>query len=204
MAFGPVFADRLSGFLALTILGMVFAAAGYTRLPDRRIILIPMAVFGLILMLTWCVRQERLFRMGLRLTGLARFQALSRFALKFSGTLDQYVKNPPLMAKAMALSFCFQFVVICCIFVLAKALRLDVPFLYFLVFVPVISFVEALPISIYGLGVRDAAYVFFFTQAGVSEPAAASMALLYVVFTVGYSLQGGILFWRRAGARRED
>ena len=76
------------------------------------------------------------------------------------------------------------------------------PFVYFCIFVPLITLGEALPISIFGIGVRDSLYVLFFAQGGASREQALSLALVYVLITIVYSLLGGVLFLlRRAPAR---
>jgi hypothetical protein len=63
--------------------------------------------------------------------------------------------------------------------------------------VPLITLVEALPISIYGIGVRDATYALFFCAVGVPRVEALSMAVAYVMVTLLYALGGGVLFLLR-------
>ncbi len=43
-SFASVFADRLTGFLALAIWGLLFSAIGWSRLPDKRILWLPVIV----------------------------------------------------------------------------------------------------------------------------------------------------------------
>ena len=76
------------------------------------------------------------------------------------------------------------------------------PFIYFCIFVPLITLGEALPVSVFGIGVRDSLYVFFFAQGGASREQALSMALVYVLITIVYSLVGGALFLLRRPAKR--
>ena len=84
------------------------------------------------------------------------------------------------------------------VFLLALSLHARVSFFYFSAFVPLITLLEALPISIFGIGVRDMGYVFFFARIDLmSQAQAASLALLFFATTVGYSLFGGILYLAR-------
>ena len=94
----------------------------------------------------------------------------------------------------MVISFAFQLSVICVVYLLALALHTSVSFFYFSAFVPLISLLEAIPISIYGLGLRDAGYVFFFGWAGMTDLQTRSLALLFLGITVCYSLVGGIVY----------
>ena len=67
---------------------------------------------------------------------------------------------------------------------------------------------EAVPISINGIGLRDAGYLMFFTAVGLAgrgaDPATASgtLSLCYMAFTLAYACGGGLLFLRRLFASR--
>lgn len=74
------------------------------------------------------------------------------------------------------------------------ALSIDVPFVYYLVFVPIVSVVIKLPLSLHGIGLREGMFVIFFGGVGLSPEKAVSISLL--VFTIGVlsSLVGGVLY----------
>ncbi len=74
------------------------------------------------------------------------------------------------------------------------ALSIDVAFLYYLVFVPIITVVIKLPFSLHGIGLREGMFVIFFGGVGLSPEKAVSISLL--VFTIGVlsSLIGGVLY----------
>ena len=66
---------------------------------------------------------------------------------------------------------------------------------------------EALPVSVYGIGVRDMGYVFFFQWAGMGEAYTRSLAVVFLTVTLCYSLIGGLLYAGRifaAGRRARD
>ncbi len=82
------------------------------------------------------------------------------------------------------------------------ALGQDVSFLHFLVFIPLIAIVAAVPISFGGIGVREQMGALLFGQVGV-EPATA-LAMMFLGYLAGIlaSLFGGIVFVLRGpGAR---
>ena len=75
------------------------------------------------------------------------------------------------------------------------ALGIETSLAYYLVFVPLISLVLLLPITFAGLGTREAAYVFLFTQVGVSTEAALGLSLLYYSFgNIAPGLVGGAIY----------
>ena len=51
--------------------------------------------------------------------------------------------------------------------------------------------------SVYGIGIRDMGYVFFFGMAGMSDVQTRSLALLFLAVTFVYSLIGGLLYLGR-------
>jgi uncharacterized protein (TIRG00374 family) len=106
-----------------------------------------------------------------------------------------------LIAAATAQSFLFQAVVILVVFLNANALGLSVPLAALAVFVPLISLAGMLPVSVNGLGLREALYLLLFGRIGVPADAAVSMALLYFAVTMAASLPGGIVYALQRGPR---
>jgi hypothetical protein len=63
-----------------------------------------------------------------------------------------------------------------------------------LVFIPAISLISMIPISINGMGWREGAYIVLFKSAGGEKSAAAMLALLWLVVLVATSLPGGLIY----------
>ena len=201
-SFAAVFAERLAGFLALAVWGLLFSAIGWSRLPDKRILFLPVIVFGLmggmvfaVVQRTWLVAVWQAFRLN-------RLHKLDAFLHRFLDSLAGYHADRKLIAVVFGLSLVFQMIAITTIFCISRALHWDASFVYFCIFVPLITLGEALPISIFGIGVRDGLYVFFFAQAGAAREPALALALVYVLITIVYSLLGGALFLLRQPAAR--
>lgn len=201
-SFASVFADRLTGFLALAIWGLVFSAIGWSRLPDKRILWLPVLIFGLMAGLVFAVVQRTWLVAIWQALRLHRLRKLDIFLHRFLDSLAGYRANGGLLARVFGTSLLFQMLAIVIIFCISQALNWPVAFIYFCIFVPLITLGEALPISIFGIGVRDGLYVFFFAQAGASREQALSLALVYVLITLVYSLLGGVLFLLRRPVAR--
>jgi uncharacterized protein (TIRG00374 family) len=192
--FASVFIDRLSGFLALAIMGFVFPLAGCGMLEDSRVLFVPLAVFVVIVVMIWALYNQKLLRWGLRITRIEKIGKISSMVDQFLESVTAYKEKQGVIAKIMGVSFVFQFTVITFVYLLSTTIGFNIPFLYFCMFVPLISLLEAVPASIYGVGFRDAGYVLFFTQVGRTREDALMMALLYVAVTLLYALIGGIIF----------
>ena len=195
-SFASVFADRLTGFFALAFFGLVFSIIGYETLPHRLCFLVPLTVsIGLLGIATVIIYKPLMWKI-LGVLRLNRIEKARSFAEKFLNSFATYSKQPRLLAQVLGLSFLFQFLLILCIFILSKAIHLNVRFSDFFIFVPIVTLLEAIPISIYGLGLRDAGYVFFFTEIGLpgAEAQALSLSLLYVSISLLYACIGGVIF----------
>ncbi|MEN8200049.1 MAG: lysylphosphatidylglycerol synthase transmembrane domain-containing protein [Thermodesulfobacteriota bacterium] len=192
-----VFADRFSGFLALVILSLFSSILVAREFDNLMFFIAPLLILILLLLILLGLVRERPIRLLMKVTRLDRFTLLNGLVEKFFLSFQCYGANKWLLVRVMALSFAFQFSVITVVYLLALSIQAGVSFYYFSAFVPLITLMEALPISIYGLGLRDAGYVFFFGWTGMSELQTRSLALLFVALTVLYAVVGGVLFFFR-------
>jgi uncharacterized protein (TIRG00374 family) len=104
-----------------------------------------------------------------------------------------YKKKKKFLVKLLIISLPIQFNAIIIYHQVAISMNIIIPFIFYLFAIPFILIFSLLPISFGGLGVREAAAVFVFANAGVSEDAALSMALVAMSITYFASLVGGIL-----------
>ncbi|WP_417914365.1 lysylphosphatidylglycerol synthase transmembrane domain-containing protein [Candidatus Electronema sp. JM] len=192
-----VFADRFSGFIALVTLSLLSSVLVARQFDNLLFFLIPLVILLLMLAVLAALAKEKPVRFFLALTRLDRFPLLTGLTEKFFLSFQAYGASRKLLAQVMAISFAFQLSVIVIVWLLALSLHAQVPFFYFSAFVPLITLLEALPISIFGLGLRDVGYVFFFGWTGMTELQTRSLALLFFAVAVSYSLIGGICyFWK--------
>ena len=113
-----------------------------------------------------------------------------------------YKTAPGAVIAAIGLSFVHQFVVIAVVFLNARALALDLPLAAVAVFVPLVSLAGMVPVSVNGLGVREALYILLFGRLGVPAETAVSLALLYLAVTLLASLPGGVAYLMQPADRR--
>ncbi len=108
--------------------------------------------------------------------------------------LAPYKVRVPTLVVAIGLSLVFQALVVAVVFLNARALSLAVPLSAVAVFVPLISLAGMVPVSVNGLGVREALYILLFGKLGVPAELAVSLALLYLAVTFAASLPGGLVY----------
>jgi hypothetical protein len=77
---------------------------------------------------------------------------------------------------------------------LALSLNLGISYLYLLAITPILVVAIVLPISISGLGTREAIYIFFLAQLGISAVNAVSFSLIALIFSWVPASFGGLLW----------
>lgn len=76
----------------------------------------------------------------------------------------------------------------------AKVLGIEVQFFYFVLFLPIITIVTMIPLSIGGLGIREAAMVLLFNEVGIAAEDILSISLSVHIVNTLLSLWGGAIF----------
>lgn len=196
-----VLVDRLLGLLAFLGAAVVMAAAAAVVLARADIeeleiaTVVAAGVFILGLSLLFSRRVSRRLAFVFERPPLARLRPL---ALKIYHALQVYRFRYAALALNVSLSAAIVVLTAVVWYTVGIAVNLEgVPFFYYLLFNPLIAFVTLVPISINGLGLKEAGAVFFFGLIGVPPEQALSMSLLFHLLIVATSLPGGIL-WLRA------
>ncbi|MBI3732325.1 MAG: flippase-like domain-containing protein [Chloroflexi bacterium] len=186
-----VFLDRLTGLLAfflMTLAALPFAGALIPA--EVRWVLVGLGIAGV-------VGTGLMFEHRFTTPLIDRLFMRVRFPLKAKAErLYQAMRanSPQATLKAMLVGFMFNLLLIAINYLVGRALGQNIALGYFFLYVPIISTLLLLPISLNGLGVREGAYVLLFASAGVSSASAASMSLAFWAITVAAGLAGGALY----------
>lgn len=127
---------------------------------------------------------------------------------KFNGPANvlrnifSYGKAPKIMLYVFFLSLLFQFLSILSTYLISVSLGEATPFMYFMIMLPVIWLITMIPVSINGLGLREGAFVFLFSTAGMPKETAMAISLLWLAQTLVLGLAGGVLFLFEGKARK--
>jgi len=199
-----VFMERNVGLLALLT---VATAAAFVAPPvdvkGFNLLQLTLLVFAAFIFANIVLANRPAYRLVdylVALTPLARIR--SRAASLYEAILPyREARWRGLLGAATAQSFLFQAAVILVVFLNANALGFSLSVPALAVFVPLISLAGMLPISVNGLGIREALYLLLFGRIGVPADAAVSMALLYFAVTLAASLPGGVVYALQRGPR---
>jgi glycosyltransferase 2 family protein len=198
-----VFMERNVGLFALLTIATVAAAAGpgAQRVAGIPLILWTLAGWAAFIAANVVMLNVRAYRFADRLIALLPLGQMRLRSESLFQAILPYTRAPLPMLAATALSFVHQAIVIIVVFLNVNALGHAVPISALAVIVPLVSLAGMLPISLNGLGVREALYILFLGQHGLSPDVALSVALLYFAVTLIASLPGGLLYAARRTAR---
>jgi len=123
---------------------------------------------------------------------------LDELATHFAG----YRGERALFAQMLLVALVTQVMRIGVHVLVARALGLHVPLIYFFLFVPLLAVVVSLPISLNGIGVREGAGILVFGLIGVDRAHAFSLQFTTYLVAVAVSMLGGLVFLVRTPLRR--
>jgi uncharacterized membrane protein YbhN (UPF0104 family) len=196
-----VLVDRLCGFVVLFVMALLALPFSYRLIPPAvsvvivGITVLTLAGIGLALSDTvwgWLVALPLLKRL-LASPRVVHFRVSIRANRTWS------------IGGALVASLAFNVLLMVMNYVIAVALGIHISPWYFLIFIPIISFLLTLPVSFSGLGVREGGYILLFGQAGVPSSLAFAMSLCVYAVAVATGLIGGLLYasqgYRGLGSR---
>jgi uncharacterized membrane protein YbhN (UPF0104 family) len=106
-----------------------------------------------------------------------------------------HVYGPAALLKATAASLVFNLILILGYYFLGLAVGIHLPLWYYLLFVPIISVLLLVP-SVGGLGIREGATVFLFSQVeSVGRSQALALALAYDMTMLTIGLIGAVIYF---------
>ena len=181
-----VFMDRYLGFIAMVSISLIALIVGYSYVEGTEITLaIPILCVLVIVasLVLWGVNWGKI-----------------KFLQQFYTPLMEFRSEKQKIYKGILLGAVVQFFGIICIYILSHAIGLNVPVIYFFIFVPIVNALAAIPVSIAGLGIREtgfaALFKMVFDKVGVSSDQAVSLSILLFLTVFLVSLIGGVEYLR--------
>ena len=201
LAVSTVLVDRIMGLLVLFAMALVALPFSWRLVPPAvslaLLTLIAAVAVGIYLFLN----RPLVEALARRVPPLGKLLARPKIAALYA-SFHHY--DRPALARAAGASLVFNLSLIATQAYLGRAVGVHLILWYFFLFVPILSSLLTVPISISGFGVREGGYVVLFGQAGVAAPQAVAMSLLFYAVNAITGLVGGALYLAQgaAGLRR--
>ncbi len=201
--FLTVFIDRLMDLVVILVFSMisviVFSHA-YIQLSSAWVFLL-----ASVLVLAAIALTLKRALMRALLAPLFRFFVPQRFRDRMSAgfhsfydSLDAFLRVRWPTLGVLALTVAYWLLVFVLVYCITRALGLNVSLSYITLVIPIVTIVEFLPISISGLGTREAALIYFLGVIGITRPEAVAFSLVYLLFGTYATALVGLLFWLRS------
>lgn len=185
--------DRVIGFASVLITAIVaIVVLGSQYIGGELLVIIVLILAAMVVAsaLFFNPRFISRFSWVMHLPLISRYEGSTR---QLYQALYRLYQKPTTAILALITSIVMALLEILSVLMLSYAIGTTVDPIYFFIFVPIIWNILFIPISINGLGVRETAFAFFFTQVGMTPADAVLLSLLYYFYTVITGLIGGFL-----------
>ena len=185
--------NRFIALFAVSVLAILFIGVDYFALDE----LSPALTYVAIIM-TVSVGGAFLgffyYRKSMFPSRLGQAKSESRFWV--SGVRDcllEYLDKKQVIGKVFLLAIVSNLVgQVLVVWIIADGIGLDISAFYHFLFVPVIILVTLVPITLNGIGLRETAFIYFYTGEGVAANDAVAMSVVFTGLLVAFGLVGGL------------
>jgi uncharacterized membrane protein YbhN (UPF0104 family) len=178
-ALASVFMDRYMGYFAMMTLGLMAFPFGFRSIQGTWMIWVLPAIVVVFYVVSLVLFWMKLGG-GIRILG------------EIYGYFDSYRARKKVLVRAFFISLGIHISVSVLVYFLNEGLGVHIPFTMLLVFVPIINTLSALPLSVSGIGIREAAIVLLFGTMGVSPERATAVSFAWFL-TIAISGLGGVV-----------
>jgi len=192
-AISSVFLERFSGLLGLSILSVVALAVGFPRV-NQPLLLTSVGGSALFLMLVvlvlWWAPLLPSIQRGM---GMVLPRRIGTQLQQLYGALASYRQHRSVLLQAVALSVVLQVLYAFYYGGVAWGLGISLNVFYFLLFLPLVSLVTLVPITLGGLGLREGMLVVLFGAVDLAAADILAVSLTVHVLNALLSASGGFL-----------
>jgi len=189
--------ERLTGFLALLLIAAFALVFGFHTIGDTFLLWVLIGFFSLILLLFLGLFNATLSR---QIRKIFDFRGLSRIKGKIDKVyqaLNLYKSKRKDLLVTFLLGLALQVAAVAHYYLIGLALGLNVSILYFFIIIPLVLLILLLPVSINGIGVRENAYVLFFSKIGVEGSISIALSWLAFAMILIIGIIGGVIYAAR-------
>jgi uncharacterized protein (TIRG00374 family) len=186
----------------VVLVGMVtIVIFSYHYIEIQSLWIIFLAIFGFFFLLL-AVMSRRLVRKIIKpifniLVPKKYKEQMSLSFNSFYDSLTMYIKQWKGTLYVLILTFIFWVMVFCLAWYVTWMLGIDISFGYVFIIMPMVTLVELIPISISGLGTREATVIYFFSVMGITSAYAVSFSITYLIMGTYLTSISGFIFWLR-------
>lgn len=180
--------DRLIGLVGMMVLWLLGLAFSFSILLKTGLLPYLIGICLILCGITILLLSRRLAK---KMRWLGNLVGPFRIKLKeFVLSIQAYRHDYRRLIVSLLFTLAAHFLLILATFLIAVSLGAPITFFNCLLFVPIIGLLSSLPISLGGLGIREASFVLLFSTVGVDSEAAIAVSFLFYFILVLLGLFG--------------
>lgn len=174
-----VILERMLGLIAAAILApiAILFLISFFELDIWIFLVIAGVLLFLFIILMLIPFNEFIFQKINKNQRLARSLLFNKFK-KLYQSYAEYKNHRSLLVLFLILSILEQLIPVVANYLACRALNLSIPFIYFLLIIPLVQLISKIPISFEGFGINEGLLVYFFALLGLSGTGAFTIGLL--------------------------
>jgi len=196
--FSSVLVDRLFDLYLLIVLGVIglWYFNIFEKLSTAFIYLFFIILFSPLLIFNR-ILTKRIINLIFTISVLDKVKSKAQNSFKiFSESLNQLI-NPKLFISGFLTLIAYSMFFFQC-YLIVISMNLPINFITITLFMAIANLISFIPISVSGLGTRDAALIFLFSLIGLKPELAVSYSLfVFIVFFITGGIMGAISWWMR-------
>ncbi len=195
---GTMMTWRFVGIFAMILIGWVSALLSYPTLKDATYVLFTTGLLCIFIAVVMVLVNGKLLNKFE--SANSAVQKKNRFG-RIKGILKQAYHDTAVFKHQHRLLL-FNTVLACVSnslilgtwYFVSRAANWNISMWYILMFIPIISLLQMMPVSLNGIGVREGAAIVVFGSVGVVQESAVSVAMFFSGISILVSLSGGIVY----------
>ena len=193
-SFASMFLDRDIGMLAMMIIACCAVFIHPVSVPGVSIPLILWSVFILFIIGNIAVFTPQFHRILIKIMQRPRLEKIAAKIDNVAKAFRIIGKYPAALWMSLGLSFANQTMGCVAVWIIALSIGIRIPMFYFLIFVPVVTLISMIPVSLNGMGLREYSFMNLFGAIGVAGESCIALGLLFSFMVILSSLPGGLVY----------
>lgn len=189
-----VFLDRIIGVLSMIFMSAVFILLETSQPQLRQYFYTLISFLGAILICGSLFLSKTILKKIPFLEKTIRSLPFHEMLIRVYNTFHKYHNHKMLVIQSALHSIILQMMSVSIFVVLGKAIGINIEYLHYFAIIPLVFVINALPISLGGLGVGEAACVVLLALVGVPKEMSLALAFLNRIVIFAFSTIGGAIY----------
>lgn len=189
-----VFLDRLSGYIGMVVVALSALFLGWGLIQDNSVLVAIAALIVLLIAILLILFNQFIYTKVNQFLDSPNAGKVRELLRDIHQEIHIFRDHKKTVVSSLILSLLIQATGPLAAYFISLSFGLKINIIYFFIFLPIVGAITMLPLSIGGLGLRDATTVFLFSKIGVGQDIAFAMSLLIFFFTMIYGSIGGLIY----------